>query len=226
MDRNRRVHRPFHPPTLSTMDRPNHQEQQAHVRRAAIVVVAKCPIAGKSKTRLIPLLGEEGSARLAKAMLSDVLQTLSQQQVRNQCAHVAFIEYPRFSLCKARHSLQVVRSHLFCLCPTGATGERNIVGVQNPSLCPAHFRGRSSNARYSRQPERRKGLEVISYPEFGTTRRRAEKRHCLRNDCVDRCVDDISSWSTAYRCLAASTATRAVLDHSVLGNGCSRTTVG
>jgi len=43
----------------------------------AIVVVAKCPIPGKSKTRLIPMLGEEGSARLAKAMLSDVLASLS-----------------------------------------------------------------------------------------------------------------------------------------------------
>jgi hypothetical protein len=42
----------------------------------AIVVVAKCPIPGKSKTRLIPLLGEKGSTQLAKAMLSDVLLTL------------------------------------------------------------------------------------------------------------------------------------------------------
>jgi glycosyltransferase A (GT-A) superfamily protein (DUF2064 family) len=42
----------------------------------AIVVVAKCPIQGKSKTRLIPLLGEQGSVALAKAMLSDVLWTV------------------------------------------------------------------------------------------------------------------------------------------------------
>ena len=43
----------------------------------AIVVVSKCPTRGKSKTRLIPLLGEEGAATLAKAMLSDVLMTLT-----------------------------------------------------------------------------------------------------------------------------------------------------
>lgn len=42
----------------------------------AIVVVSKCPTKGKSKTRLISLLGEEGSVDLAKAMLSDVLLTL------------------------------------------------------------------------------------------------------------------------------------------------------
>lgn len=44
---------------------------------ASIVVVAKCPIPGQSKTRLIDLLGEEGSAVLAKAMLADVLTCIS-----------------------------------------------------------------------------------------------------------------------------------------------------
>lgn len=43
----------------------------------AIVVVAKCPIPGKSKTRLTKLLGAEGSALLAKSMLLDVLQQVS-----------------------------------------------------------------------------------------------------------------------------------------------------
>jgi hypothetical protein len=41
-----------------------------------IVIVAKCPIKGKSKTRLMPLLGEQGSVDLARAMLSDVLLTI------------------------------------------------------------------------------------------------------------------------------------------------------
>mmetsp|Transcript_41834 Transcript_41834/g.100842 ORF Transcript_41834/g.100842 Transcript_41834/m.100842 type:complete len:336 (+) Transcript_41834:153-1160(+) len=51
------------------------QQQQRQVS-GCIVVVAKCPIPGKSKTRLIPLLGKDGSSKLAKAMLSDVLLTL------------------------------------------------------------------------------------------------------------------------------------------------------
>lgn len=42
----------------------------------SVVVFAKCPIPGKSKTRLIPLLGEEGSVGLAKGMLSDVLKSI------------------------------------------------------------------------------------------------------------------------------------------------------
>ena len=53
-------------------------------RNHAVVVVAKCPIPGRSKTRLIPLLGEEGSSKLAKAMLSDVLVSLS-KCVSNKC---------------------------------------------------------------------------------------------------------------------------------------------
>jgi uncharacterized protein len=44
----------------------------------SIVVVAKAPVAGQSKTRLIPELGSEGAARLARAMLLDVLTTLSE----------------------------------------------------------------------------------------------------------------------------------------------------
>ncbi|KAL9184155.1 hypothetical protein ACHAXT_002241 [Thalassiosira profunda] len=43
----------------------------------AIVVFAKCPIAGASKTRLAPLLGDDGAAALARAMLSDVLVSIS-----------------------------------------------------------------------------------------------------------------------------------------------------
>jgi glycosyltransferase A (GT-A) superfamily protein (DUF2064 family) len=44
-----------------------------------IVVIAKCPIPGMSKTRLIPLLGETHAASFARAMLSDVLQTLEHE---------------------------------------------------------------------------------------------------------------------------------------------------
>ena len=43
-----------------------------------LVVFAKCPMPGKSKTRLSGLLGLDGSAFLAKAMLSDVLKSISE----------------------------------------------------------------------------------------------------------------------------------------------------
>lgn len=43
----------------------------------SVVVVAKCPSPGESKTRLIPLTGTTGSAKLATALLADVLSGLS-----------------------------------------------------------------------------------------------------------------------------------------------------
>ena len=40
-------------------------------------VFAKCPIPGRSKTRIAPLVGENGAACLATAMLSDILVSLT-----------------------------------------------------------------------------------------------------------------------------------------------------
>jgi rSAM/selenodomain-associated transferase 1 len=46
----------------------------ARVRATRIVIFAKAPVAGKAKTRLIPALGEEGAARLAREMLADTVR--------------------------------------------------------------------------------------------------------------------------------------------------------
>jgi glycosyltransferase A (GT-A) superfamily protein (DUF2064 family) len=43
----------------------------------AIVVVTKCPRIGTSKSRLNTLLGDEGSCKLAEALLSDTIVSLS-----------------------------------------------------------------------------------------------------------------------------------------------------
>jgi uncharacterized protein len=42
-------------------------------RRDALAVIAKEPVAGRAKTRLVPALGEVGAARAAAAMLADTL---------------------------------------------------------------------------------------------------------------------------------------------------------
>jgi rSAM/selenodomain-associated transferase 1 len=42
-------------------------------RRDALAVIAKEPVAGLAKTRLVPALGEAGAARAATAMLTDTL---------------------------------------------------------------------------------------------------------------------------------------------------------
>ncbi|KAG7341206.1 DUF2064 domain containing protein [Nitzschia inconspicua] len=63
---------PFSPP----LPPPPLPESVSQILRGTIVVVAKSPLPGQCKTRLIPLLGHDGSATLAQAMLSDVISTL------------------------------------------------------------------------------------------------------------------------------------------------------
>ena len=46
----------------------------ARVSRTRIVIFAKQPVAGRVKTRLIPALGAEGAARLAREMLARTVQ--------------------------------------------------------------------------------------------------------------------------------------------------------
>jgi hypothetical protein len=64
----------------TTQRNPTMVNNNQHPRQliGSIVVVAKCPLPGQAKTRLIPLLGQEGAVKLATAMLCDVLTTLSQ----------------------------------------------------------------------------------------------------------------------------------------------------
>jgi len=64
-----------------------------HSVKGSIIVLAKCPIAGSSKTRLSSLLGDEGAARLAKAMLSDVLTSISEDV---SCFHISVSSFFTF----------------------------------------------------------------------------------------------------------------------------------
>lgn len=48
----------------------------------AVVLMAKAPLPGRAKTRLIPRLGKEGAARLAECMLLDRLESLRKVSVR------------------------------------------------------------------------------------------------------------------------------------------------
>ena len=66
----------------------------------AVVLFAKCPIAGSSKTRLAPLFGEEGAASLAQAMLSDILVSLSECVSLFSCMHIQFAKDRLVAACK------------------------------------------------------------------------------------------------------------------------------
>lgn len=47
---------------------------EAATERARVLIFAKAPIAGQVKTRLIPALGEEGAADVARRMLADAVE--------------------------------------------------------------------------------------------------------------------------------------------------------
>ena len=50
-------------------------EPKAKERTSALIVFARAPVAGRAKTRLIPLLGRRGAARLSERMLKKTLRT-------------------------------------------------------------------------------------------------------------------------------------------------------
>jgi rSAM/selenodomain-associated transferase 1 len=52
----------------------NSPRQSRLLRQVGIQIIAKAPLAGLAKTRLIPALGADGAASLAKKMLTKILQ--------------------------------------------------------------------------------------------------------------------------------------------------------
>jgi len=59
-----------------------------HSKNGAIIVFAKCPIPHVSKTRLSGLIGPDGAACLAQAMLSDILLSISHSTELNSIMKV------------------------------------------------------------------------------------------------------------------------------------------
>lgn len=55
-------------------------KQSEHAHRAALVIMAKVPIPGHVKTRLIPALGAEGAAALAQKLLNHTVTTAQKTQ--------------------------------------------------------------------------------------------------------------------------------------------------
>ena len=105
----------------------------------AIVIMAKAPIAGYAKTRLIPALGADGAARLAHRMLVHVVDeatSASMESVYLSCApdmrHPAFRSFaaiPGLTLCdqgsgdigeRMRHAFDCALSKYSCALVIGS----------------------------------------------------------------------------------------------------------
>jgi uncharacterized protein len=117
-------------------------------RRDALAVIAKEPVAGLAKTRLVPALGEAGAARAAAAMLADTLAAVrasgadpwlcfTPAEARERLGRLA----PGFGLL-AQASGDLGDRLAACLAGLLGTGADRvaIVGADTPHVPPASYR--------------------------------------------------------------------------------------
>ena len=79
---------------------------------AEILVMARAPVAGKAKTRLIPALGEEGAAQLHAFLVERLLTDLTSAGI----AHVTLcctpgIDHPFFYHCREAYAVRLQPQH-------------------------------------------------------------------------------------------------------------------
>jgi hypothetical protein len=115
-----------------------------------IAVLAKAPIAGSAKTRLIPLLGETGAAELHQQLTFQALETACAASLGNVTLFTASeIDHPFFSECVRRfgvtlvpqqgndigermlHAIQHLKKALSCVL---------LIGTDCPALTPDNLR--------------------------------------------------------------------------------------
>jgi len=73
--------------------------------RGRVLVFARAPVAGRSKTRLIPALGAEGAARLSARLLRRTLRTVSGFPVELWCTPST--DHPAFTQCAGEFAVSL-----------------------------------------------------------------------------------------------------------------------
>ena len=78
--------------------------------RSAVIIMAKAPVAGLAKTRLIPVLGAAGAAALAERMLAHAAQVAAEAtpDTLEVCA-TPDVTHPAFARLARDHSLELTR---------------------------------------------------------------------------------------------------------------------
>lgn len=127
----------------------NPDAAEACLRRVQIAVLAKAPIAGLAKTRLIPALGPQGAARLQRALTASTLRTATAANLGRVTLWCA--PDPSHRYFRALRKTFGIR----CLAqPVGDLGRRMhaafrlhcmdgpliLIGTDCPALTPAHLR--------------------------------------------------------------------------------------
>jgi uncharacterized protein len=114
----------------------------------AVAVLAKAPVAGLAKTRLIPLLGAVGAARLQARLTERAVATASEAAIGPVTVWAApDPAHPVFLAIKARSGIALARQ---CDGDLGARmleaiaaadGPALVIGTDCPALTPTHLRG-------------------------------------------------------------------------------------
>lgn len=82
------------------------------ITRFAIGIMARAPVAGETKTRLIPALGAEGAARLQRALALQALQTATTAAPQSVTLFTAGdTQHPFWSECTERFSVSLAGQH-------------------------------------------------------------------------------------------------------------------
>jgi rSAM/selenodomain-associated transferase 1 len=99
---------------------------------AAVAVLAKAPIPGYAKTRLIPLLGADGAARLQERLIDRALATAAAAEIGPVTLWCApDVQHPFFRKATRRHKAQLAVQ------PEGDLGARMLAAFQAARPGPA-----------------------------------------------------------------------------------------
>jgi uncharacterized protein len=113
----------------------------------AVAVLAKAPIAGFAKTRLIPVLGAEGAARLQERLIECAVATACGAATGPVTLWATPDErHPAFQAIAARHGIALAAQGdgdlgaRMLAAIAAANGPALVIGADCPALTPAHLR--------------------------------------------------------------------------------------
>jgi rSAM/selenodomain-associated transferase 1 len=112
----------------------------------AVAVLARAPVAGQAKTRLIPALGADGAAALQERLIERTIQTACAAAVGPVTMWTTPAPHPCFAALTSRHRVALavqpegdlgVRMLAAC---AAANGPAIVIGTDCPVLTPADLR--------------------------------------------------------------------------------------
>lgn len=123
-------------------------------RPVAVAIMAKAPVAGLAKTRLIPVLGATGAARLQRRLTLQILHTAQQANVGPVTLFCAPDPHHRFfRALHARTGVRCTAQHPGDLgqrmhaAVQAAAGPVLVVGTDCPALTPADLQAAAQHLR-------------------------------------------------------------------------------